>query len=105
MNESVDILINFFASMCEGRTKEYLKTMDKCINLKTRLSLQTHETTHLIQLFYQKMAQMQNSLNSAEYGKFYCQAYYINKKETLIIEGNLKFKSSLKHELELNIFL
>ena len=89
MNESVDILINFFSSISEGRTKEYLKSMDKCISLKTRLSLQTHETTHLIQMFYQKMAQMQSTLNTAHYGKFLCQAYYINKKETLVVEGNI----------------
>lgn len=90
MYESLDLLASFLANQSDGRTAEYFTNLEKYISLKNKLKLQTCDTTHLIQLFYQKMAGNQKTLTCAKYGKLYCMAYYSCKRDTLVVNGKFK---------------
>ena len=88
IQKSLDIIFNFLSLHSDGRTKEFLSNTEQYICVKQRAKLQTYDTTHLINMYYQKMANLQKSkLHQGENGKIYCTAYYVAKSETLVVQG------------------
>lgn len=90
MSECLDVLAEFLNADNQGVPQEVLVSQDKYKELKRYLRLQTLDTPKLIQLYYQEMVQIQNTLKTSEYGKLCFRAYYHAKDETLVVEGKLQ---------------
>ncbi len=86
MYESMEILEALISNQTDGRCYEYITGLEKYSKLKALLKLQTMDTTHLIQMFYQRLAQSQKTaISKIDYGKLFCSAYYLYAKDTLVV--------------------
>jgi hypothetical protein len=86
MSEALDILVDFFNADNQGLPKDYMLQCERFKELKKYFRLQSIETPKLIQLYYQEMNEIQQSLKSDEFGSLVCRACYHPKDETLLVE-------------------
>ncbi|CAF0837246.1 unnamed protein product [Brachionus calyciflorus] len=86
MHECLDIITDFFTYDNQGVQLDFLCSIEKFKQLKRYLNYSRMDTQNLIQLYYQEMIEIQNSLRFGDYGKLICRACYHCKEQILAVE-------------------